>query len=62
MNLEKAIDFMKQKHEGQTRLQGTPYYTHPLAVANMLKEKGFPIEYQLAGLFHDLLERLQQLR
>ena len=56
MNLEKAIEFMKQKHEGQKRKHGTPYHTHPLAVAKMLKEKGFPIEYQIAGLFHDLLE------
>ena len=56
MNLEKAVEFMKQKHEGQKRKQGTPYYTHPLAVAKLLKDKGFSEEYQLAGLFHDLLE------
>lgn len=56
MDLEKAIEFMKEKHGDQKRKQGTPYYTHPLAVANLLKEKGFPIEYQIAGLFHDLLE------
>ena len=56
MDLEKAIEFMKQKHGNQKRKQGTPYYTHPLAVAKLLKEKGFPEEYQLAGLFHDLIE------
>ena len=56
MNLEKAIEFMKKKHGNQKRKQGTPYYTHPLAVAKLLKEKGFPVEYQLAGLFHDLIE------
>lgn len=56
MDLEKAIEFMKQKHKGQKRKQGTPYYTHPLAVAKLLKDKGFPIEYQIAGLFHDLIE------
>lgn len=56
MNLEKAIEFMKQKHGNQKRKQGTPYYTHPLAVAKLLKDKGFPEEYQLAGLFHDLIE------
>ena len=56
MNLEKAIEFMKQKHGNQKRKQGTPYYTHPLAVAELLKQKGFSEEYQLAGLFHDLLE------
>ena len=56
MNLEKAIEFIKQKHGNQKRKQGTPYYTHPIAVAKLLKEKGFPIEYQIAGLFHDLIE------
>ena len=56
MELEKAIEFIKQKHEGQKRKQGTPYYTHPVSVAKLLKEKGFSIEYQIAGLFHDLLE------
>ena len=56
MDLEKAIEFIKQKHAGQKRKQGTPYHTHPLAVAKLLKDKGFPIEYQIAGLFHDLIE------
>lgn len=56
MDLEKAIEFMKKKHGNQKRKQGTPYYTHPLAVAKLLKEKGFSIEYQIAGLFHDLIE------
>ena len=56
MDFEKAIEFIKQKHNGQKRKQGTPYYTHPVAVAELLKEKGFSLEYQIAGLFHDLLE------
>ena len=56
MDLEKCIEFIKIKHAGQKRKQGTPYYTHPLAVQNMLKEKGFGEEYQVTGLFHDLLE------
>lgn len=56
MDLEKAIEFMKQKHSGQKRKQGTPYYTHPLAVAKLLKDKGFSEVYQIAGLFHDLIE------
>ncbi len=56
MDLEKAIEFMKQKHSGQKRKQGTPYYTHPLTVAKLLKDKGFSEVYQIAGLFHDLIE------
>lgn len=56
MDIEKCIEFIKIKHAGQKRKQGTPYYTHPLAVSNHLKEKGFGEEYQVTGLFHDLLE------
>lgn len=56
MNLNKLEEFMKLKHGNQKRKQGTPYYLHPLAVAKMLKEKGFSEDYQVAGLFHDLME------
>lgn len=55
-DINKLIEFTKQKHKGQKRIQGTPYYQHPLAVRNILKSKGFDEEYQIAGLFHDLLE------
>lgn len=51
-----VIEYIKQKHSGQFRKQGTPYYLHPLAVSKILKDKGFDTEYQIAGLFHDLLE------
>lgn len=56
MNLNKLEEFMKLKHGNQKRKQGTPYYLHPLAVAKMLKDKGFSEDYQIAGLFHDLIE------
>lgn len=56
MEFNDYVEFMKKKHEGQTRIQGTPYYTHPLGVSNILKRKGFPVKYQIAGLFHDLIE------
>lgn len=56
MNYQKCLEFIKKKHKGQTRKQGTPYYTHPVAVSLILKQKGFPEEYQIAGLFHDLKE------
>ena len=54
--LEAAIEFASVKHEGQYRKGGAPYITHPVAVANILKEKGFNEDYQIAGIFHDLLE------
>jgi len=56
INIEKCIEFMKQKHMGQKRKQGTEYYLHPLSVYELLKTKGFDEEFQAAGLFHDLIE------
>lgn len=54
--MEQYIEFIKKKHGEQKRIQGTPYYLHPVAVSYILAEKGFSEEYQMAGLFHDLLE------
>lgn len=51
--------FVKKRHEGQTRKQGTPYYLHPFSVCQILKEYGFSKDYQIAGLGHDLLEDTQ---
>lgn len=51
-----ALQFASEKHEGQYRKGGEPYVTHPIAVAEMLKEKGYGIDYLITGLFHDLLE------
>lgn len=56
MEFKNYIEFIKEKHKGQKRIQGTPYYMHPLEVSNILDQKGFPKDYQIAGLFHDLLE------
>jgi guanosine-3',5'-bis(diphosphate) 3'-pyrophosphohydrolase len=52
----KALTFAAKKHEGQNRIGGLPYITHPVAVARMLREQGYGIDYQITGLFHDLLE------
>lgn len=52
----RAVEYATQKHSGQTRIGGAPYITHPLAVAQILREKGYGTEHQIAGLFHDLLE------
>lgn len=56
MELNKIKIFVIEKHKGQLRKQGIPYYLHPFEVARKLKEKGFDINYQVAGLFHDLIE------
>lgn len=54
--LEEAYKYAEKKHKGQYRKGGEPYITHPVAVAEILKEKGFDIYYQITALFHDLLE------
>lgn len=41
--LEDCIEFMNEKHKGQKRKQGTPYYTHPLAVSELLKKKEYEV-------------------
>ncbi len=53
---KRALEFVTKKHEGQFRTGGLPYFTHPVAVAEILKQDGYNVNYQIAGLFHDLLE------
>ena len=51
-----ALAFATVKHEGQYRIGGLPYITHPVAVAQIVKEKGGDTDAVITALFHDLLE------
>lgn len=52
-----SLLFAKEKHEGQTRIGGKPYISHPIEVARILEEKRFlDARYIKTALFHDLLE------
>lgn len=51
-----ALAYAQKKHSGQFRVGGDPYITHPVAVAEYLREWGCGTEYRIAALFHDLLE------
>lgn len=53
---DRALDYATQKHNGQYRKGGDPYIVHPITVAQYVRDNGFGIDYQIAGLFHDLLE------
>ena len=53
---DNALRFATQKHKGQYRVGGAEYITHPMAVAEIVREKGKNIDCQIAALFHDLLE------
>mgnify|MGYP003466334374 CR=1 FL=1 len=54
--VSEALEFARLKHEGQKRIGGSDYITHPIAVCEMVKKQGYGEDYQLTALFHDLLE------
>ena len=51
-----AYNFSEQAHQGQTRLSGEPYITHPLAVAGALAEWRMDGQAVTAALLHDVME------
>ena len=55
---EKAKQFAYQAHKGQFRRDGvTPYITHPMAVAEILRKQGINDDAILsAALLHDVVE------
>jgi GTP pyrophosphokinase len=51
-----AYELSKAAHEGQFRLSGEPYVSHPLAVAQVLAEWHLDEQVLIAGLLHDVME------
>jgi GTP diphosphokinase / guanosine-3',5'-bis(diphosphate) 3'-diphosphatase len=54
--LEKAIEFSIEAHEGQKRKSGEPYVTHPLTVCEILVDNKADIVTLISGLLHDVVE------
>lgn len=54
-----AYEFGARAHEGQQRLTGDPYITHPLSVARTVAELALDADSIVAALLHDVLEDTQ---
>jgi guanosine-3',5'-bis(diphosphate) 3'-pyrophosphohydrolase len=54
--IEKAYIFSAKAHEGQLRLSGEPYMSHPLEVAYLLARMGLGPITVSCGLLHDTVE------
>ncbi len=56
MIVQEAFILAQKAHQGQKRISGRPYITHPLATAEKLAELGLPLAIVAAGLVHDVPE------
>lgn len=51
-----AYNYGREKHEGQFRKSGEPYFTHPVAVAVILAKQKLDDASIITGLLHDTIE------
>lgn len=54
--IDRAYIYSARVHEGQVRLSGEPYLSHPLEVANILANMKLDMESIAAALLHDVIE------
>ena len=54
--IQEAYDFIMEKHKGQTRRSGEPYYHHLIEVAYILANLQCGPNTIIAGLLHDVVE------
>ncbi|MBT87876.1 MAG: guanosine 3,5-bis-pyrophosphate (ppGpp) synthetase [Gammaproteobacteria bacterium] len=54
--LKTAYNIAFEAHKDQLRKEGSPYITHPIAVATTLLDLNLDIETVCSGLMHDVLE------
>ncbi|GAC1301695.1 MAG: bifunctional (p)ppGpp synthetase/guanosine-3',5'-bis(diphosphate) 3'-pyrophosphohydrolase [Steroidobacteraceae bacterium] len=54
--VREAYEFGAEKHQGQKRVSGEPYITHPVAVADILADLHLDADTLVAALLHDVIE------
>ncbi len=54
--ITEAYSYSEKLHEGQFRLSGEPYISHPIAVAKIVAELGLDTDSICAALLHDTVE------
>jgi len=54
--IDRAYIYSARVHDGQVRLSGEPYLSHPLEVAGILTDMKLDVESIAAGLLHDVIE------
>ena len=54
--ITEAYEYADKLHEGQMRLSGEPYISHPVAVARIVAELGLDTDSICAALLHDTVE------
>lgn len=54
--IDMAYIYSARVHDGQVRLSGEPYLSHPLEVANILADMKLDMESIAAALLHDVIE------
>ena len=54
--VKQAYAYAKEKHEGQFRSSGEPYYLHPVEVAQILADMNMDITTIVTAILHDTVE------
>ncbi|XCC63522.1 bifunctional (p)ppGpp synthetase/guanosine-3',5'-bis(diphosphate) 3'-pyrophosphohydrolase [Christensenella massiliensis] len=57
--VEKAFTIAEKAHAGQLRHSGEPFFTHPLAVADIVADLGLDHTTIIATILHDVVEDTQ---
>ena len=54
--IDRAYEYILEKHKDQKRKSGEPYVVHPLSVAKILADMNMDLTTVVAGMLHDVLE------